>query len=53
LRGTSEDDLNTLLESLQTALVRLDRERRRDERRAERADRVRYRVHASERERIQ
>ena len=36
LRGTSEDDLNTLLESLQKALVRLDRERRRDKRREER-----------------
>ena len=33
LHGTSEEDLNTLLESLQLALVRLDRERRREERR--------------------
>jgi hypothetical protein len=41
LRRTSEEDVNILLESLQTALVRLDRERRRDERRAERADRGR------------
>lgn len=49
LRGTSEEDLNTLLESLQKALVRLDRERRRDERRTAREDRdrgrVRYRIH--------
>src|SRR5688572_10615734 len=49
LRGTSEEDLNTLLESLQKALVRLDRERRRDERRAAREGRdrgrVRYRIH--------
>jgi hypothetical protein len=45
LRGTSEEDLNALLESLQKALVRLDRERRRDERRAARADRDRSRVH--------
>jgi hypothetical protein len=37
LRGTSEEDLNTLLESLQVALRRLDRERRRDERRTMRA----------------
>ena len=45
LRGTSEEDLNTLLESLQTALARLDRERRREERRrAERADRHRDHV---------
>jgi hypothetical protein len=33
LRGTSEEDLNTLLESLQVALAHLDRERRRDDRR--------------------
>lgn len=35
LRGTSEDDLNKLLESLQVALRRLDRERGRDDRRRE------------------
>ena len=33
LRGTSEEDLNLLLESLQIALGQLDRERRRDKRR--------------------
>ena len=36
LRGTSAEDLNALLESLQIALARLDRERRREERRAAR-----------------
>jgi len=35
LRGTSEEDLNTMLEALQIALRRLDRERRRDEQRSE------------------
>jgi hypothetical protein len=35
LRGTSEEDINTLLVSLQVALRRLDRENRRDERRRE------------------
>lgn len=35
LRGTSEEDLNTMLESLQIALRRLDRERRREEERSE------------------
>jgi hypothetical protein len=35
LRGTSEEDMNTLLESLQIALHRLERERRRGERRRE------------------
>ena len=44
LRGTSEEDLNSLLESLQKALVRLDRERRRDERRAAREDRARVHI---------
>jgi hypothetical protein len=43
LRGTSVEDLNTLLESLQKALVRLDRERRREERRRE-ARAVRHHV---------
>ena len=33
LRGTSAEDLNTLLQSLQIALARLDRERRRERRR--------------------
>ena len=37
LRGTSAEDLNSMLEALQKALVRLDRERRRDERRVARA----------------
>ena len=44
LRSTSDEDLTALLESLQTALARLDRERRRDLRRAERMDRHRDRV---------
>src|SRR5581483_413545 len=35
LRGTSEEDLNLLLESLQIALRQLDRERRSDKRRRE------------------
>lgn len=35
LRGTSEEDLNTMLESLQIALRRLDRERRREEHRSD------------------
>ncbi|HEV7689095.1 MAG TPA: hypothetical protein VGQ80_21130 [Acidimicrobiia bacterium] len=37
LRGTSEEDLSTLIGDLQTALTRLDRERRRTARRTERA----------------
>jgi len=41
LRGTSEKDLSTLIGDLQTALVRLDRERRRTETRAERSRRPR------------
>lgn len=36
LHGTSEEDLNVLLHSLQAALRRLERERHRDERRDER-----------------
>jgi hypothetical protein len=36
LRGTSEEDMNVLLESFQVALRRLDRERRRAERRRDR-----------------
>jgi hypothetical protein len=37
LRGTSEEDLSTLIGDLQTALTRLDRERRRTGRRTERS----------------
>lgn len=41
LRGSSEEDLSSLIGNLQTALTRLDRDRRRAETRAERSRRSR------------